>query len=291
MRKIGILLLAVLIIISMTACKNNDYKEAMELYINREYDAALAVFTELGDYEDSINMVTKCRYAQAHLLLSDGKYNDARAIFEELGDYEDSAENVKECYYQQAVALMENKQYDAAEKVFEMLGDYKDSTNYADGMGWYLFLNYVSERGEVSPENLLYEDSGVIYVDSGCLCVEIENSSFTARTVIDPEKTKAELHATFNFKLGYYVIKDSTYTKWDIGSYQKGDCISWDNYDHYFSGKTAYGSYTTADSPDALSGETGANLITALTDCIQKGLEESGLDVTMADLGFTSYSK
>lgn len=36
MKKIGILLLVVLMMVSLTACKSDDYKEAMELYVNRE---------------------------------------------------------------------------------------------------------------------------------------------------------------------------------------------------------------------------------------------------------------
>lgn len=289
MKRISVLFFAVLMMISLTACKSDDYKEAMELYINREYDAALVIFTELGDYEDSVNMVTKCRYAQAHLLLQNGKYEEARFIFEELGDYEDSAENVKECYYQQAIALMEGKQYEAAEEIFAMLGDYRDSTNYADSMGWYLFTTYVSEQGEVTPDNLLYEHDGVIYMDSDCLVAEIANSMFTAKVIIDHNSPKAELYATYYLKVGSSIGKEYGYTKWDIGNYEKGDLISWDEYDFYDNGKQFNGKPARSLSPELLPGGTGANLITALTDCIQKGIEESGLDVTMADLGFAKY--
>lgn len=289
MRKIGILLLAVLLIISLTACKSDDYKEAMELYVNREYDAALAMFTELGDYEDSINMVTRCRYAQAHVLLSDGKYEEARMIFEELGDYEDSAENVRECYYQQAVGLMEDKQYEAAEEIFVMLGDYKDSNHYASGMGWYLFTTYVSKQGKVMPDNLLFNHTGVITVDSGCLVAEIENSAFTAKVVIDHNSPKAELYADYYWEMGASVIKEYGYTQWDISRYKKGDLLFWDDFDHYDSGKQYNGKSILTPYPELLPGGSGANLISALTDCIRKGLEESGLDVTMADLGFEKY--
>ncbi len=291
MKKIGILLLTVFLIISLTACKSDDYQEAMELYINREYDAALVIFTELGNYEDSINMVTKCRYAQACSLLQNGKYEDARIIFEELGNYEDSAENVKECYYQQAVLLITCKDYEAAEKIFAMLGDYKDSAEYARDTGWYLFLNYVSEHGEVTPGNLLYNHTGVITVESGCLCAEIENSMFSASVVVDHSNPKAELYADFYSKMGSSIHREQGYTQWDIGRYQNGDLIFWDEYDYYDNGKQINGKPKYTLSPELLPGESGANLITALTDCIRKGLEESGLDVTMADLGFARYGK
>lgn len=289
MKRISVLFFAVLMMISLTACKSDDYKEAMELYVNREYDAALVIFTELGDYEDSVNMVTKCRYAQAHLLMSDGMFEDARVIFEELGDYEDSAENIRECYYQQAIALMEDKHYDAAEELFTMLGDYKDSAEYANSMGWYLFTTYVAEKVAVQPENLLFNHSGVISMDSGCLCVEIENSMFSAKVIIDPESPKADLYATYHMKMGYYEHKESGYTKWNIRNYKKGDTIDWDEYDYYNSGRRYDGTYAYMDRMESLPGESGANLISALTDCIRKGLEQSGLDVTMADLGFAKY--
>lgn len=290
MRKIGILLLTVLIIVSLTACKSDDYKEAMELYVNREYDAALVIFTELGDYEDSVNMVTKCRYAQAHTLLQNGKYEEARIIFEDLGSYEDSAENVKECYYQQAIALMEGKRYEAAEEIFAMLGDYKDSADYADGMGWYLFTKYVSEQGEVVPENLLFNHTGVITVDSDCLVAEIRNSMFAAKVIIDRNSPKAELSADYFYTLGATLIKEYGHTQWDIGRYRKGDLIFWDAYEHYDNGKQYSGKAILTPYPELLPGGSGANLITALADSIQKGLDKSGLDVTMADLGFAEYS-
>ena len=252
MKKICVFLLIVLMIISLTACKSDDYKEAMQLYVNNEYDAALVIFTELGDYEDSMNMVTRCRYAQAHSLLQDGKYEEARIMFEELGDY-------------------------------------KDSANYAEGMGWYLFTTYVSEQGAVKPENLLFNHTGRITVDSDCLYVEIENSLFTAKAVIDRNSSKAELYATSTVKMGYYETIERGSTKWDISQYRKGDVVSWDEYDYYNSGRKANGTYAAMERIETLPGESGANLITALTDCIQQGIEESGLDVTMADLGFTNY--
>lgn len=291
MKRIRVLFLSILIMVSLTACKSDDYKEAMELYVNREYDAALVIFAELGDYEDSVNMVTKCHYAQAHMLMDDGMYEEARTIFEELGDYEDSAENIKECNYQQAIMLMEQKQYEAAEEIFAMLGDYKDSAEYTNGMGWYLFTTYVAEQGKVMPENLLFKHSGVISVDSGCLCVEIENSSFTAKAIIAPDTPRADLYATFQLTIGYAENKESGYTRWSIRDYKKGDLIDWDEYDYYDNGRLYDGTYAVKDRVEILPGESGANLITALADCIRKGLEESGLDITMADLGFACYDE
>ena len=94
MKKFIALLLTFLLVISLTGCKGSDYKQAMELYANDDYAAALAIFTELGDYKDSSSMVSKCKYAMAQQLILDGDYEGALVLFEELGDYKDSAESL-----------------------------------------------------------------------------------------------------------------------------------------------------------------------------------------------------
>ena len=127
MKKFIALLLTFLLVISLTGCKGSDYKQAMELYANDDYAAALAIFTELGDYKDS-------------------------------------AESLKECYYQRALRLVAEQQYDAAEEIFAMLGNYKDSANYANGIGLYVFMNYISEHGRLTPAELLYNPTGTITV-------------------------------------------------------------------------------------------------------------------------------
>ena len=290
MKKLCILLLAFLLVISLTGCKGSDYKQAMELYANDDYAAALAIFTELGDYKDSSSMVSKCKYAMAQQLMLDGDYEGALVLFEELGDYKDSAESLKECYYQRALRLVAEQQYDAAEEIFAMLGNYKDSANYANGIGLYVFMNYISEHGRLTPAELLYNHTGTITVKDGCLCVETTNSFYSVKLVLYPGRTTADLSGHFEMVMGYYEIVDSAYKSLDISQYQKGDVISWDTYDAYCSGRDYWGNYTGATSVYALTGESGANLVLALMDCIHKGLESCGLGITMADLGFASYS-
>lgn len=290
MKKFIALLLAFLLVISLTGCKGSDYKQAMELYANDDYAEALAIFTELGDYKDSSSMVSKCKYAMAQQLMLDGDYEGALVIFEELGDYKDSAESLKECYYQRALRLVAEQQYDAAEEIFAMLGNYKDSANYANGIGLYVFMNYISEHGRLTPADLLYRHTGTITVKDGCLRVEIANGLFTVKLVIYPGRTTADLYAEELLELGLSKVHDTAYEKWDISQYQKGDIISWDEYDAYCSGRDYWGNYNGSTSLESLRGGTGANQITALIDCLYKGLESCGLGITMADLGFASYS-
>ncbi len=61
MLKKGCFLLALcLVLLSFTGCEGNDYRTAMSLYENQEYDAAISAFEALGDYKDSAEMIAAC---------------------------------------------------------------------------------------------------------------------------------------------------------------------------------------------------------------------------------------
>ncbi len=69
------------------------------------------------------------QYKKTTSLYKAGEYEAATAIFEELGDYENSPEMVKVCQYTYAAQLLQNKDYDAEKDIFNRLGDYADSQN------------------------------------------------------------------------------------------------------------------------------------------------------------------
>ena len=73
-----------------------NYSQATALFENADYEGAAKIFTELGDYKDSAEMVKNCtiqpKYDAAMQLYYDGKYAQATWAFEALGDYEDAAE-------------------------------------------------------------------------------------------------------------------------------------------------------------------------------------------------------
>ena len=106
---------------------NSKYQQALALRENGQYDEAIAVFAELGDYSDAAQQLSKTKYQQAVALRENGQYDDAIAAFAELGDYSDAAQQLSKTKYQQAVALRENGQYDDAIAAFAELGDYSDA--------------------------------------------------------------------------------------------------------------------------------------------------------------------
>ena len=99
------------------------------------YEEAIAAFTELGDYEDSIQKLEECEnilsYADAIFLLDAEQYEEALAFFTTLGNYKDSAKKKVECEngiaYNSAVDFIANGNYENAYNILVKLGDYKDA--------------------------------------------------------------------------------------------------------------------------------------------------------------------
>lgn len=65
----------------LTGCNSSDYKKATQLYSEGNYEDALALFTKLGDYEDSAQMAAACQkglmyqvYAEEISALSSGEW-------------------------------------------------------------------------------------------------------------------------------------------------------------------------------------------------------------------------
>ena len=131
MKKFVAVVLALVMTLSLCACNSLDYKEAMELYEDESYERARELFVELGDYENSAEMVNQCDYQLALEHMEDGEYEEAKALFVELDTFEDSAEKVVECNYEIAQAALEAGEYQQAYELFLELGDYKDSAEMA----------------------------------------------------------------------------------------------------------------------------------------------------------------
>ena len=105
---------------------NNKYQRAVALRENGQYDEAIAVFAELGDYSDAAKQLSETRYQQATNLRAFGKYDEAIALFAELGNYYDAAAQVTETKYQKATNLNAFGKYDEAYAIYVTLTGYKD---------------------------------------------------------------------------------------------------------------------------------------------------------------------
>ncbi len=146
---IVVLIIVAAIIISNTvkakqaeAARLDAYNAAVALLDAEQYNDAIAAFSALGNYKDSIAQIGIAESALDEL---------ARAA--ELAELEEK--------YNATVALLEAKQYDAAYASFIELGDYKDSQDYANAF----IMVPVKIETKSSTTELQYNAEGLLSVE------------------------------------------------------------------------------------------------------------------------------
>lgn len=255
MKKIFALLLMLMLALSLTACDSSNYKEAMDLF-NSE------------------------------------KYSDAVTVFEELGDYEDSAQMVQKCKYEIALDFLEIEEFDSAKELLTVLGDYEDSFELLNSIPWKMFYTYLKNAGSVEIKNSDPEYTVTLATNENDI---VASYLFDAKdtgiylycsVVLTEDGTDNELTANATFSLLDAYIADDASTIWDTNGYKRGDSVTWTNYN--CTGKKADGSSLDAGTT-GLCHATVETTLERLTDGINKALEESGLEVEMADIGFSNY--
>lgn len=139
----------------------NTYKSAVTLLNEGNYDAATAIFHELGNYKDAPAMALESQYQkalsylaskdykaateimnsiigyndaatqvtriEADKLFNEGYYIDAYAVYSELSEEYHTYESEYSQMYMDAKTLLEEGQYDKAEAAFTLISNYKDS--------------------------------------------------------------------------------------------------------------------------------------------------------------------
>lgn len=70
------------------------YNIAITAVENKNYDEAIAIFEELGDYSDSVDKIPETKYKKADQCESNQNYGMAVQIFTELDDYSDSKNRI-----------------------------------------------------------------------------------------------------------------------------------------------------------------------------------------------------
>lgn len=291
MKKTVVILLALSLIVSLSACKSSDYKEAMELYEDERYSRARDMFAELGDYENSAEMVAECDYQQALAYMDDGEYSQARTLFAALGDYKDSAEQLKECDYQQALICLDNGSFDQAYVLIQELGDYKNCGELIACAARGMLIRYVKETAipdyEISSDSFvrIWEENGNLVMAyemelSGIIGVDV---SIGARIAVDGTAAMEGSEECWSYAADWEAEASSS---WDFGAYKSGDEVYWDDIDA--SGYNANGQVHDDESTLMIRMLHQA-AIEKVTTYLAQVLAESGLGLTMGDIGFTSY--
>ena len=127
-------------IVSDSIEKSNAYKEAVALMESKDYQGAVVIFKELGNYKDSeekIAAVYELQYNDAIKLLEQKQYSKAENLFSQLleihnGTYKDALSYYSESVYQQGNSAFENENYIGALRFYGIVKDYKDCINKID---------------------------------------------------------------------------------------------------------------------------------------------------------------
>ena len=129
--------LVVLFTVIIPAVKYNNGLKAIE---SGEYDKAVVIFQELGNYKDSVDQITVAQNSKAYdsavELLNAGKYEEAISAFNSLGDFSDSpsqktkaTELKNQRDYDNAMALLNEGKYEEAISAFTTLNGFSDSSS------------------------------------------------------------------------------------------------------------------------------------------------------------------
>ncbi len=164
MKKFVSILLAAVLLFSLSGCAKNDYDAAIALLDSGSLSDAREAFAALGDYKDSEEMIKKCDYLMAKQLFDNQQYDEAIEYFTTAGDYEDSKQMIDACNYQKALLYYNSKQYNEAIEAFDAAGNYQNSSEKANECRYILaerelFFGDFDQAEELFNNLGLYKDS------------------------------------------------------------------------------------------------------------------------------------
>lgn len=205
------------------------------------YPDAYAIWTALGDYEDSAEMMLRTRYEWAKAVSAQGNYKLAVQFLQELGNYEDSEELIRETYHEWAKAASAQGDYELAIQILQGLGDYEDSAELLAEAEEKLYQKTVEEEKKARRGVL----SGTWKTEDDNLRIEVGNAEgrMILRFKMPIERSSVTTIAgTFygdNIKCG---LRSNIFDGANSSSVEYGDILNktyyWDMWD--YSAETLY---------------------------------------------------
>lgn len=279
-----LLTLVLLVSTLMTGCDKLDYRKAVQLYNNRQYDKAIELFHALGDYEDSADLFTDSHYWAAMERMEAGNYAEAWPRFHKLGDYKDSADRAIECKYQMAIDALEAEEYDTAERYFLEAPDYRKTADYLRQLEWQKLYEYILANGTESGSYVItypLPDRTVAFMADVAMPTQIQMISSWEKVVgyifrdsltlvLERDSTAAAFEASSEFTMdfdGGTIGSQQTGTGTvDLHSYALGTALTYDSF--FLSVTDNHGNTTTSEDPVNSSMDAAmADHLAAILDC------------------------
>ena len=301
-QSLAVLVLILSLCLCLTGCDKLDYRKAITLYNEGQYDAAATLFSELDGYKDSGEMQTLCRYWEALTFMEDGAYSSALPRFLKLGDYEDSADRVIECKYQMAIAAFESEDYETAEAAFLEQPQYRKAPEYLRQITWQKFFDAVASTGVQIDGGtaLLREHDGksfcITATGTNQLILSVSSSTDMGyrfyedlTLTLDRDRLDASFTATDSFDMEFLgnrigSVQTASGTV-DVTTCTIGTQLAIQ--DFQISLTDNHGVTSTSEDPaDCLMMDAMTDNLSALLVQIPLLLTESGIEVPLADIGF-----
>lgn len=191
--------------------------------------------------------------------------------------------------YQKGVEALNNGQYSEAREIFAEITDYEDSAEKYRLAGFGMFKDYVEDKGELPLENL---SNGKITTSENGLIISMGSGKstdavyFSWQMEVLPDSNMANVTVESKIDgLGALAIEKGK-GQIDISSYNSGDEIKLDDYT--IEGHKVDGSPLNSDFEG--TGLIGLNnKLGDAISAVKALLSESGLDVTIDDIGFKNF--
>jgi len=144
----------------------SEYRTAIALMENADYESAIAAFSTLGGYSDSKSKLKECEnllenarlariYASAAELFENGEYANAEDLFRSISAFSDSRYMADECVYRMASACADADPEIAA-SLFESINGHKDSEALRLECLYDHALRLIEKRKYDEAETILY---------------------------------------------------------------------------------------------------------------------------------------
>lgn len=303
MKRVLALVLALCLCMCLAGCDSWDYVKAAKLYEDGEYAEALSIFRELEDYADSAVMAEICQqivdYAQAEALYEAGDYRGALELYQAHERYEDSAAKSLRCRYAIGLGCIESGDYEEATTWLDGLGGYEHSHANAEKARFLWLHTYIQENGPVKLE-LESESTAFLQLDANAdgsltltYCKEgmllgMPFSDKMELTLVQGQKTADYTALCVSTALNE--IKEEAAGAVGLVGYTVGAATGMGTFTHTVTDPEGVQTVST-NTADALMVTTMFLTVqTVITEKLPAMLAQTGVDITVQDLGFYAFS-
>ena len=205
-------LLSVYVIIPMT-----KYNSAMSAADNGNYDEAISILTELGDYQDAKEQIEnvktrqlQAQYDEATALFEKGAFDDAYGLFSSISSFSDAKEKAIESANEAGAKAEKDNDFDSAIYWYE-----KANNTEAVNNAKYTFVKNNYDNSNQTTYYYLTDLKESNYLDSANLYADLYK--ITAQVIINDNRDDTETSlSTLGYKTNsrpvYHVYIDGGYS-------------------------------------------------------------------------------